>query len=79
MAVHMAARNVLGSAKRSPRKTRKRVSPAKRRMNRLVSDKIPVLLKEGMPKRQAIATSISMAKAGRLRPGGIYVPASKGK
>ena len=77
MAVHMAASNVLGSAKRSPRKTRKRVSPAKRRANRLVSDKIPVLMKEGKTQKQVLGEAYGMQRAGRLRPGGIYVPKGK--
>ena len=43
----------------------------------LVSQKIPVLRKEGVPEKQAIAEAISMGKAGRLRPGGRYVHARK--
>lgn len=45
--------------------------------SKLVSEKIGVLRKEGMPEKQAVATSISMGKAGRLRPGGRYVKARK--
>ena len=65
-----AAKRILGGA-------RKRVSAKKRRSNSLVSDKIKVLRKEKMPEKQAIATAISMNRAGRLRPGGVYVPAKK--
>jgi hypothetical protein len=39
----------------------------------LISDKIKVLRGEGKPPKQAIAMSINMQKAGRLRPGGRYV------
>ena len=43
----------------------------------LVSQKIPVLRREGIPEKQAVAMAISMNKAGRLRQGGKYVPARK--
>jgi hypothetical protein len=39
----------------------------------LVSQKIPVLIKEGMPQKQAVAVAISMGKSHRLRPGGVYI------
>lgn len=39
----------------------------------LISDKIKVLRAEGTPQKQAVAMSISMQKAGRLKPGGRYV------
>ena len=42
-----------------------------------VSEKIPVLRREGIPQRQAVAEAISMERAGRLRRGGVYVPAKK--
>lgn len=38
----------------------------------LVSKKIKVLLNEGVPRKQAIATAISMGKAGRITPEGGY-------
>ncbi len=56
---------------------RRKVSPAKRRANKLISEKIKVLRGEGVPPKQAIAMSISMEKAHRLRPGGVYVRANK--
>ena len=40
--------------------------------NRL-SKKIAILLKEGIPKRQAIATALSMQKYGRIGPKGEYI------
>lgn len=55
----------------------RKVTPRKRRQNKLVGEKIPVLEKEGMKPKQAIAVAINMGKAGRLRPGGVYVPAKK--
>ena len=39
----------------------------------LISDKIRVLRNEGKPQKQAVAMSINMQKAGRLRPGGRYI------
>jgi hypothetical protein len=39
----------------------------------LVGDKISVLRKEGTPQKQAVAMALSMKRAGRLRPGGVYV------
>lgn len=42
---------------------------------RLVRDKIAVLMRdEKMPAKQAVAVALSMHRAGRLRPGGEYVP-----
>jgi hypothetical protein len=38
-----------------------------------VSDKIKVLRNEGVPEKQAVAESLSMQRAGRLRPGGRYI------
>lgn len=55
----------------------KRVSASKRRANKLVGEKIPVLRKEGMKPKQAVAVALNMQRAGRLRPGGVYVPAKK--
>ena len=52
---------------------------AKRRKNRLVSEKIKVLRDEKVPQRQAVATALSMGRAGRLRPGGIYVHKKRGR
>lgn len=45
----------------------------------LVSQKISVLRGEGVPQKQAVAMSISMNKAGRLRQGGKYVRKSSRK
>lgn len=45
----------------------------------LVGDKIKVLRSENVPQRQAVAMSLSMERAGRLRPGGVYVRANKRK
>ena len=45
--------------------------------NKLVSEKISFLKKEGYPHDQAVAISISMYKSGRLRPGGVYVKSRK--
>jgi hypothetical protein len=65
---------------RSPARAAKRVlGGARRKSNALVSDKIRVLRKENVPERQAIATALSMRRAGRLRPGGVYVPAKKSR
>lgn len=44
-----------------------------KRKQSLASEKIPVLKAEGMPQKQAVATALNMARAGRLRPGGVYV------
>ena len=38
----------------------------------LVSKKIGKLVKEGVPQKQAVATAISMGKAGRITPEGGY-------
>ena len=45
--------------------------------NKLVSEKISLLKKEGYPQNQAVAISISMYKSGRLRSGGVYVKSRK--
>ena len=45
----------------------------------LIGDKIKVLRRENVPEKQAIAEAISMKRAGRLRPGGVYVRAGKRK
>ena len=45
--------------------------------NKLISEKISFLKKEGYPHDQAVAISISMYKSGRLRPGGVYVKSRK--
>lgn len=37
-----------------------------------VSEKIPVLKKEGMPQKQAVATALSMERSGRLGRHGAY-------
>ena len=46
---------------------------ASKEAQRNISDKIKVLRDEGTPQKQAVAMSISMQKAGRLRPGGKYI------
>lgn len=46
--------------------------------NRLISQKIPVLMAEGKTQKQAVGEAEGMANAGRLRPGGVYVHAKKG-
>ena len=56
---------------------RRSISSAKRRANKLIGEKIPVLRKEGMKPKQAVAVALNMQRAGRLRPGGVYVPAKK--
>jgi len=58
---------------------RKRVSRKKREGNRRVGDKIRVLEREGEKPDQAIATAMSMERAGRLRKGGRYVHKRKGR
>lgn len=45
--------------------------------SKLVGQKINALRTEGVPQRQAVAEALSMERAGRLRPGGVYVPAKK--
>ena len=45
--------------------------------NKLISEKISFLKKEGYPHDQAVAISISMYESGRLRPGGVYVKSRK--
>jgi len=40
-----------------------------------ISQKIAVLLREGVPKKQAVAMAYSMERAGRLRKGGKYIKA----
>jgi hypothetical protein len=45
--------------------------------NNLVSEKISVLRDEGKPQKQAVAMALSMKRAGRLRPGGVYVHAPR--
>jgi len=45
--------------------------------NKLISEKISLLKKEGYPQKQAVAISISMYESGRLRPGGVYVKSRK--
>jgi hypothetical protein len=52
---------------------------ARKRKRTLVSDKISKLRHEGVPQQQAIAMSMSMNRAGRLRKGGKYVHARKGR
>lgn len=56
-------------------KQRKKIRGRKARSR--VSDKIRVLRHENVPRDQAIAMSLSMERAGRLRPGGKYVRAKK--
>ena len=51
----------------------------KREKNRKVGDKIRVLRHEGVPEKQAVAESLSMERAGRLRKGGRYVHVSRSK
>lgn len=45
--------------------------------SKLISEKIPVLMKEGKTQKQAVGEAYGMARAGRLRPGGVYVRAKK--
>lgn len=49
----------------------------KKEKNRRVGDKIRVLRKENVPEKQAVATALSMERAGRLKRGGKYVHVSK--
>lgn len=49
----------------------------KKEGSRRVGDKIRVLRHEGEPEDQAVATALSMERAGRLRKGGRYVHVSK--
>ena len=42
-------------------------------MSNKLSRKISILLKEGIPKRQAIAIALSMQKYGRIGPKGKYI------
>jgi len=53
------------------------MSKPKKESNRRVGDKIRTLEREGTPKRQAIAESLNMERAGRLRKGGRYVRKNK--
>lgn len=48
------------------------------RMRANISDKIRYLMRqEGKPQAQAVAMSLAMARAGRLKKGGRYVTAAK--
>jgi len=48
------------------------------RMRQNISDKIRYLMKrEGKPQQQAIAMSLAMARGGRLKKGGRYIPVAK--
>jgi hypothetical protein len=49
----------------------------KKQSHRRVGDKIRVLRHEGVPEKQAVAESLSMERAGRLRKGGRYVHVSR--
>ena len=42
-----------------------------------ISEKIPVLMKEGKTQKQAIGEAYGMEREGRLRRGGIYIRAGK--
>ena len=42
-----------------------------------ISEKIPVLMKEGKTQKQAIGEAYGMERQGRLRRGGVYVRAKK--
>ena len=53
------------------------MSKSKKDKNRRVGDKIRVLEREGEKPSQAIATSLSMERAGRLKKGGRYERVSK--
>lgn len=44
-----------------------------------VSDKIRVLRGEGVPEKQAVAESLSMERAHRLRSGGRYIRKGRGR
>lgn len=73
-------RRIRYSGRRRVSRGRHRVSPAKRRSNRRVSEKIAVLRHEGKDERQAAGMAYGMERAGRLRRGGKYVRArGKGK
>ena len=68
-----AARKVMSGAKHTARK----LSPSKQK---LASEMIPVLRREAKYQKnpkQAVAVALNMAREGRLRSGGIYVPAKK--
>ena len=58
----------------SIKRKKRKLAPA---AQKLASEKIPVLRREGKKPAQAVAEALSMARAGRLRPGGIYVPKGK--
>ena len=45
----------------------------KREQQKRVGDKIRTLRREKVPEKQAVAESLSMERAGRLRKGGRYV------
>jgi hypothetical protein len=45
--------------------------------DRRVGDKIRTLEREGTPRRQAVAESLSMEREGRLAKGGRYIRMSK--
>lgn len=48
------------------------------RMRANISDKIRHLMKsEGKPQTQAVAIALSMARSGRLKKGGRYVPVAR--
>lgn len=51
----------------------------KKNSQELVSRKIKVLRHEGVPEKQAIATAISMGKAGRITKSGGYKRVKKSK
>ncbi len=59
-------------------KRRKSEKSSKKR-NKLISDKIRVLLYEGYERKQAVAIALSMHESGRLRPKGVYIAKSKRK
>jgi hypothetical protein len=47
--------------------------------NARVSKKISKLVHEGTPQKQAVATALSMQRAGRITPEGDYRHVKKGK
>ena len=42
-----------------------------------ISEKIPVLMKEGKTQKQAVGEAYGMLRGGGLRRGGVYVPKGK--
>jgi len=51
----------------------------KKKKNKRVGEKISLLRHEGVPQDQAVATSLSMERSGRLRSGGRYIHKRRSK